>query len=472
MDFDNEGLISKSLAEEGPGLAVGDVNGDGNDDIFIGGAKNQTGALYLHNGNGSLSKPITNFFVEEAQLEDTTASFFDADQDGDLDLMVGTGGNEIGNQGSYGIRLYINDGKGNFSLSTNKLPSINKNVAVISPSDFDGDGDVDVFVGSRSIVGTYGVNPDHLFLSNNGDGTFTDITERSAYDLKDAGMVTDASWVDMDGDGKDDLITVSDWGSPKIYKNSGRRLSKFTSSLDSLNGWWGAVEAYDLDNDGDQDLILGNMGSNIHYKPAPGKPMKMWVNDFDNDGTIEQITTQNYDNGDYPLHQKKELTTQILALKKKNIKASEYATKTIQELFSKDILDNTIQKQVNISESVIAINEGNGNFTIKILPPQVQFSCICGIQCLDVNKDGNLDLVMAGNNFEFKPQYSRLDANYGNVLLGDGKLNFKWQNYSDSGFFIRNEVKQLKTIKDKNGNEFIIAAINDDTPKLYRLNEE
>ncbi|KSA13283.1 VCBS repeat-containing protein [Maribacter dokdonensis] len=472
MDFDNEGLISKSLAEEGPGLAVGDVNGDGNDDIFIGGAKNQTGALYLHNGNGSLSKPITNFFVEEAQLEDTTASFFDADQDGDLDLMVGTGGNEIGNQGSYGIRLYINDGKGNFSLSTNKLPSINKNVAVISPSDFDGDGDVDVFVGSRSIVGTYGVNPDHLFLSNNGDGTFTDITERSAYDLKDAGMVTDASWVDMDGDGKDDLITVSDWGSPKIYKNSGRRLSKFTSSLDSLNGWWGAVEAYDLDNDGDQDLILGNMGSNIHYKPAPGKPMKMWVNDFDNDGTIEQITTQNYDNGDYPLHQKKELTTQILALKKKNIKASEYARKTIQELFSKDILDNTIQKQVNISESVIAINEGNGNFTIKILPPQVQFSCICGIQCLDVNKDGNLDLVMAGNNFEFKPQYSRLDANYGNVLLGDGKLNFKWQNYSDSGFFIRNEVKQLKTIKDKNGNEFIIAAINDDTPKLYRLNEE
>ena len=214
------------------------------------------------------------------------------------------------------------------------------------------------------------------------------------------------------------------------------------------------------------------MGSNLHYKPAPGQPMKMWVNDFDNDGTIEQITTQNYNNGDYPLHQKKELTSQILALKKKNIKASEYAKKTIDELFPKNVIENTIQKQASISESVIAINDGNGNFTIKILPPQVQFSCICGIQCIDVNKDGNLDLVMAGNNFEFKPQYSRLDANYGNVLLGDGNLGFEWQNYSDSGFFIRNEVKHIEVIKDKKGNQFIIAAINNDTPKLYRLNEK
>ena len=472
MDFDNEGLISRSLAEEGPGLTVGDVNGDGNDDIFIGGGKDQSGALYLHYGNGSLSKPIVKYFDMEASLEDTAASFFDSDNDGDLDLMVGTGGNELGMQGTYGIRLYINDGKGNFTLNTDKLPTTNKNVAVIAPSDFDGDGDIDVFIGSRSVVGTYGINPDHLFLLNNGDGTFSDVTERSAYDLKDAGMITDAKWLDMDGDGKKDLVTVSDWGSPKIYKNSGRRLSDSKSSLDSLNGWWGAIEGYDLDNDGDQDLILGNMGSNLHYKPEPGKPMKMWVNDFDNDGTIEQITTQNYNGGDYPLHQKKELTSQMLALKKKNLKASDYAKRTIHELFPKNVLDNTILKQANISESVIAINDGNGNFTIKILPPQVQFSCICSIQCLDVNRDGNLDLVMAGNNFEFKPQYSRLDANYGNVLLGDGKLGFEWQNYSDSGFFIRNEVKHIEIIKDKKGNQFIITAINNETPKLYRLNEK
>ena len=198
----------------------------------------------------------------------------------------------------------------------------------------------------------------------------------------------------------------------------------------------------------------------------------MWVNDFDNDGTIEQIITQNYNGGDYPLHQKKELTSQILALKKQNIKASAYAKKTITELFSPEVIANTIIRKSSISESLIAVNEGDGKFTIKILPPQVQFSCICDIQCLDVNNDGLLDLIMAGNNFEFKPQFSRLDANYGNVLLNDGALNFNWQNYNTSGFFIKDEVKQLEVFQDKSGNSFVISAINNSEPKIYKLNNE
>ncbi|MGB5359670.1 MAG: VCBS repeat-containing protein, partial [Eudoraea sp.] len=208
-----------------------------------------------------------------------------------------------------------------------------------------------------------------------------------------------------------------------------------------------------------------------HYRPSKDRPMKMWINDFDDNGTIEQIVTQNFDGKDYPHHQKKDLTTQMVALKKQNLKASEYSKKTISELFPKEIFDNSIMKKSVISESIIAVNEGNGNFTVIKLPSRSQLSCICGITCADVNNDGNLDLIMGGNNFEFKPQYSRLDANYGNVLLGDGSLGFEWQDYDTSGFYIRDEIKHLKQFKDKTGRTFIIVAINEKKPKIFELNE-
>ena len=427
--------------------------------------------MYLHKGNGRFATKKQNAFSDHSEYEDTTAAFFDADGDGDQDLMVGTGGNDVREQRTYRPRLYINDGKGTFTKYQKSLPATFKNTATISPIDFDEDGDIDVFIGSRSVVGVYGINPDHLFLENQGDGTFVDATERLGYDLKDAGMITGSIWADIDGDAKKDLITVSEWDTPKVYKNSGRRLSKINTSLDSLYGWWNAIEVGDLDNDGDQDLILGNQGANLHYKPKAGQPMKMWVNDFDNNGAIEQIVTQNYEGGDYPIHQKKELTGQLVSLKKQNLKASDYAKRTINELFPEEVINSAIVKKAAISESVIAINEGGGKFTIKILPQRVQFSCVCGITCTDVNQDGNLDLIMAGNNYEFKPQFSRLDASYGNVLLGNGKLNFEWQNYDDSGFFVKGEVKHLKELKDKNGKRFLIATVNDNEPKIFALDE-
>ena len=467
-DFDYEGLIAKQLSQEGPALAVSDINGDGNEDIFIGGAKDQPGVIYIHEGNGQLMQRILPF---DQHLEDTAAAFFDADSDGDQDLIVGSGGNQVGEQNTYESRLYVNDGKGNFTKSKNKLPLSYKNISVISPEDFDEDGDMDIFIGSRSVVGIYGIDPDHLFLENTGNGIFVDATERLAYDLKNAGMITNATWADLDGDNKKDLITVSEWGTPIVYHNSGRRLSKQPTSLDSLFGWWNVVEVSDLDNDGDQDLVLGNQGNNLHYKPTRENPMKIWINDFDNNGTLEQIVSQFYDGKDYPLHQKQEMTGQIVSLKKQNLKASEYANKTVQELFPDEVIKNTIVKKVTNSESVIALNEGGGKFTIKALPSRVQLSCVCGITCTDINKDGNIDLILAGNNFEFKPQYSRLDASYGDVLLGDGKSNFKWQDYGTSGFFVKGEIKHLKQFKDKNGKIFIIAAINDSKPKIYTLNE-
>ncbi|MEM9001038.1 MAG: VCBS repeat-containing protein [Bacteroidota bacterium] len=470
-DFDYEGLIYKKLSQEGPALAVGDVNGDGQEDFYLGGAHKQPGRLYLHRGNGNIIQKTVQVFEQDSAYEDTAAALFDVDQDGDLDLMVGSGGNNITLQRTYEPRLYINDGLGNFSFSSTRIPSTYKNIAAIAPYDFDDDGDIDVFLGSRSVVGVYGVSPDHLLLENKGDGTFNNATERLGYELKDAGMVTDATWADVDNDLRKDLILTTDWDTPKIYRNTGRRLTKMDTSLDSLSGWWNTVETVDLDNDGDQDLVLGNAGTNLHYRPYPDKPMKMWVNDFDGNGTLEQIVTQHEGNADYPVHQKKEVTAQIVALKKENLKASDYAKKSIQELFPESVITNSIMKQSRISESVLAINEGHGQFTIKALPPRVQLSCVCGIKCTDLNGDGHLDLVMAGNDFEFKPQFSRLDASYGNVLLGDGNLNFEWQDYTLSGFTIKNEVKHLQTIKDKNGNRFLIAAINNEQPKIFKLND-
>jgi hypothetical protein len=470
-DFDYEGLIYKLLSQEGPALAVGDIDGDGNEDIFLGGANGQAGVVYKHLGNGKIREIPQQVLPEDRAYEDTAAALFDADGDGDLDLMVGSGGNQVGEEMTYRNRLYLNDGKGFFNRSQEIFPSTFKNVSSIAPHDFDDDGDMDVFIGSRSVVGTYGVDPNHLFLENDGTGSFKDATERLAYDLKDAGMITSAIWADMDGDSKKDLITVSEWGTPKIYRNSGRRLSKMSASLDSLDGLWNVVEAADLDNDGDNDLVLGNQGANLHYKPTLKNPMKMWINDFDGNGTIEQIVTLHENGKDYPLHQKKELTNQIVSLKKQNLKASEYAKKTIDELWPPEVITNSIMKKSAISESIIAINEGGGKFSIKILPPRVQLSCICGISCSDVNNDGYMDLIMGGNNFEFKPQYSRLDANYGNVLLGNKELNYQWEDYTKSGFFIREEIKHIKQFKDRNGKTFVIAALNDAQPKIYRLND-
>jgi hypothetical protein len=469
-DFDHEGLIYGKLSQEGPALAVGDVDGDGNEDFYLGGGSGQAGILYLHLGEGRLREKRVPAFGQDSFYEDTAAAFFDADGDGDPDLLVASGGNQAGKNRTYRPRLYLNDGKGGFTPGE-ELPSTFKNMASVSPLDFDGDGDVDVFIGSRSVAGIYGVNPDHLFLENVGGGQFKNATDRIANDLKDAGMVTASQWADMDGDGRDDLVVATDWGSPKVYRNNGRRLTRVNTSLDSLHGWWSALAVKDLDQDGDPDLILGNQGANLHYRPGPGKPMKLWVNDFDNNGTLEQIVTLSEAGGDHPIHMKKELTGQLVSLKKENLRASVYASRTIQQLIPQEVVGKSIVKQATVSESVVAINEGNGKFSIRVLPQRVQLSCICDIACMDANGDGHLDLVMAGNNYEFKPQFSRLDAGYGNVLLGDGNMGFEWQPFDRSGFFVKGEVKGLKTLRDRNGKTYVVAAINENKPRLFALDE-
>lgn len=470
-DFDYEGLIYKKLSREGPAMATGDVDGDGNEDVYIGGAIDQPGMLNMHTGGGSLKAKTVAAFREDAKLEDTAAAFFDADGDGDLDLMVGSGGNQVNLSMTESVRLYLNDGKGNFTKADLGPTPVSQNIAVIAPHDADGDGDIDVFVGARSIIGVYGVDPDHLYLENDGQGNFINKFREVGVATKKSGMITDAKWLDIDANGTKELITVSDWGSPQVYMMQDGKLSLKDAGIGDLAGWWNVMHAVDIDQDGDKDLILGNHGENLHYVPSAENVMKMWVNDFDNNGTIEQIVTQTIDGKDMPVHQKQEIVSQMVSLKKKNLKASEYSTKSIQELFSEATMKNTRMKHVNTSQSMILINGSNGSFEVKPLPVRSQLSCICGVACTDVNNDGNLDIIMGGNFFEFRPQYSRLDANFGSVLLSDGQNNFEWTPYEESGFFIREEIKHIATFSDKEGKQFVVVAINDEKPKVFAIGQ-
>ncbi|MDI1304268.1 MAG: VCBS repeat-containing protein [bacterium] len=471
IDFDYEGLISKELSQEGPSLAVADINGDGNDDVFIGGAKGQAGKIYLNNGNDNYTISNQKDIDTDANYEDTAASFFDVDGDGDQDLLVGSGGNEKEDQANYKNRLYLNNGKGIFIKSKTIIPTTNTNVSVIAPNDFDNDGDMDVFIGSRSVPGIYGVDPKQLLLENDGKGNFSNATDKKVFKGNELGMITDAVWEDIDNDGKKDLIIVGDWMAPKILKNTGKRLVEYKSNLTEYSGFWNAVSCVDVNNDGKKDLILGNKGINTSYKASNANPMRLFINDFDDNGTIEQVATRSINGKDFPIHLKKEITTQIPMLKKKNLSYLDYSKKTFQELFAPEILSKTIQKTATIQESIIAINAGNGTFKVKVLPKEVQFSCVNTICTLDVNHDGILDIILGGNQYEFKPQFSRLDSNYGSILLGAKNGIFSWLPYNKSGFFVKGEVKHVRTIKNKNNTISLLAVINDNIPKIFKLNK-
>ncbi len=470
IDFDYEGLISKMLSQEGPTVAVGDINGDGNEDIFIGGAKGQAGKLYTNKGNNfTLTKQPA--LEADANFEDTASSFIDVDGDGDLDLVVGSGGNERTSPENYKTRIYLNNGKGIVSKSTTTIPSTNSNVAVITPNDFDQDGDEDIFIGSRSVPGVYGIDPKHLLLENDGRGNFTNVIDKKAFTLNSIGMITDAVWEDIDNDGKKDLVIVGDWMAPQVFKNTGRRLVVFKSNLSQYTGFWNSVQCVDLNKDGNKDFIIGNKGTNTSYKATSASPMRLFINDFDSNGTIEQITTRTVDGRDMPINLKQELAKQIPSIKKKNLSYGDYAKKSIQEIFSPEVITNSLQKVAVTQESIIAINKGNGQFEIQIMPAQVQFSTVNSSCVMDINRDGILDIIVGGNQYDFKPQFGRLDASHGSVLLGNKKGKFSLVSYPKSGLFITGEVQKMKTIRTKKTTTSFIAVVNNDSPKLFTINE-
>jgi len=464
IDFNYEGLVPKMLSKEGPALAIGDVNKDGLDDVFIGGAYKQKGHIYLQNKKGEFT--LSNF-TDEAPFEDTCATFVDIDNDNDLDLVVGSGGNF--KNARTGVRVYTNDGKGNFG-KYKIVAYVDENISKIVPYDFDNDGDIDLFIAALSEPLKYGLNPQNMLLENNGKGVFKNVTNLKAPGVKSIGMTTDAIWQDMDGDGIKDLIVVGDWMSPHIFKNDGKKLTELKSNLNTISGAYNCVAAADLDNDGDIDLILGNRGENSFLHADQKHPAKMFVNDFDNNGTIEQIITRKINGKDVPVHLLKELRTQINTPKIKNITFTDYATKSIDELFPKEIINKSLVKRINTYKSVVLLNNHN-QFTVKPLPFRAQISTINNIIPLDINKDGNIDLITTGNNFNYKTQYTRQDASFGDIYFGDGKGNFKWQSANKTGFFVKGQIKNMVIFNKKNKNKYLLITPNNNYPKLFKFNE-
>ncbi|MFD2573412.1 VCBS repeat-containing protein [Spirosoma soli] len=467
-DFFNERNIPMKLSSEGPKAAIGDVNGDGKDDMYICGAKGQGGQLYLQTSAG-LKKSDQETFTASQYFEDTAAELFDADRDGDLDLFVGSGGNEsrVGAR-ELMSRLYMNDGKGQFTFNSRALPPHTMNTAVALPYDYDGDGDLDLFVGSRSFPGEYGVSPESYLFQNNGSGEFNDVTQRVAPELLEIGMVRDAAWADITGDGRNELVVVGDWMSPQVLTWTNDQLRKTTTGLENISGFWGSVATMDVDNDKDLDLVLGNIGENFSLKASSANPLKLWINDFDKNGVLDKVMTKTIEGKDVPIFLKREMAEQFPFLKTKILKHADYATKTLQALFAPEVLKDCQVKTVNYRRSIVAVNNGRGRFRIAELPSVVQLSCINAIACEDVNADGQNDLILGGNFTEFMPQLGMIEACRGVVLANQGKGHFSVLPIRKSGYQVDGEVKQISPITI-NGKKYLINLINNSTPKLFEL---
>lgn len=464
VDFNFESLLPKMQSREGPAIAVGDLNDDGNDDIFVGGPHGTPGKIYLQKSSGQLTD---TGFDGGADFEDTDAAFVDIDMDGDLDLLVTSGGNF--ENARTGLRVYINEG--DLKFRDYKVVAFSRNnISTLAISDFDNDGDPDLFVGSYSVPGVYGQKVSSVLLENDGMGKFRDITAQAAPELQDIGMVTDAVFADITGNGLPDLTVVGEWMAPVVLLNSGGKFKAVENDLNDYSGLYTAVAVADLDNDGLQDLVFGNLGKNIDYQASQDAPAKMFVGDFDDNGTVEQIFTRSINGKDIPMHTKRELSGQIVSIKKQNMKFNEYARKSINDLFSAEVLNNAEVNEITNFSSIVAYNLGDGNFDVKPLPGEAQYSNVSSIATTDFDKDGRTDLVLGGNNYSLRPQFGRLDSNYGIVLLNTEK-GFKVAGSGRTGLKFNAEVKSMEWLKDKVGNEYLLFGITDAKPRFFKRNE-
>jgi hypothetical protein len=474
IDFYQERNIPRLLSREGPKAAVGDVNGDDLEDVIIGGTPNHPAQVYLQSADGRFLKKEEKAIEQFQSFEDVALLLFDCDSDGDLDLLIGPGGNDaMVNSRELQLRLFKNDGKGNFSLDASAFPNTGMNISVAIANDFNGDGYPDLFVGARSFPQAYGVDPVSYLFLNDGGGHFTDLAKTKNPDIAHIGMVCNAVWANVWGDAQKELVVVGEWMSPHIFSynlSKGRFEEIKNTGLQNLYGWWQTVSAADVNGDGKEDLILGNIGENFYLRPDKDHPVKLWINDFDGNGSTEKIMTYTVEGKDMPVVLKKDLEDQLPSIKKNNLKNEQYAHKSIQDLFSKELITKSEVKQFTYAASCVALNNGGGGFTVKKLPPMSQLSCINAIHCMDINQDGRMDLVTGGNQFGFLPQFERLDASLGDVLINTGQGDFIWQDKSKTGLNLRGELRDIVELKSK-GKTCLLFLQNNDYPALFEVNE-
>ncbi len=470
VDFDQERMIPKMLSTEGPKLAVADVNGDKLDDFFMGGAEDDTAKLFIQKPDGTFIQSKQFAFAQDKNSEDVGAVFFDVDDDGDKDLIVATGGNEPTNESNSFIRLYVNDGRGNFTRSFKGWPSISLNASCVCVGDIDGDGEQDIFIGARDIPGAYGKTPSSVLLKNMGNAKFVDATQTLAPGLLQAGMVTDANIADIDNDGKNELIIVGDWMPVTIYKYQNNQLKKALEIANS-NGWWNCLTIADINNDGKPDLIAGNNGLNSKIKADKEHPATLYVNDFNSNGSTLCVPVYYKSDGKaYPFNLYGDMMMQMPFLKKKFLYFSQYAGLPIDKICNEQQLSSAQKLTVQQTQTCMFINKGNDAFEMQPLPLQTQLSPVFAVITDDLNDDGVKDLFMAGNFYGLKPEVGRYDAGYGFTLISDKNHHFNYIKPLQSGLFVKGEVRDIKTIQTSKG-KYIIVARNNDALEIFRKNK-